>query len=33
VWVTVAFIDRDTRLPGGDGSFFDLLATAPPLAG
>jgi phosphatidylserine/phosphatidylglycerophosphate/cardiolipin synthase-like enzyme len=28
VWVTVAFIDRDTRLPGGDGSFFDLLDRA-----
>ena len=28
VWVTVAFIDRDIRLPGGDGSFFDLLDRA-----
>ena len=28
VWVTVAFIDRDTLLPGGDGSLFDVLDRA-----
>jgi cardiolipin synthase A/B len=28
VWVTVAFIDRDTSLPGGDGSLFDVLDRA-----
>jgi cardiolipin synthase A/B len=28
VWVTVAFIDRDTPLPGGDGTLFDVLDRA-----
>jgi cardiolipin synthase len=28
VWVTVAFIERDVRMPDGRGSFFDVLDRA-----
>jgi phosphatidylserine/phosphatidylglycerophosphate/cardiolipin synthase-like enzyme len=28
VWVTVAFVDRDTELPGGHGTLFDVLERA-----
>src|SRR5262249_2628046 len=28
VWITVAFIDRDVRMPDGRGSFFDVLDPA-----
>jgi phosphatidylserine/phosphatidylglycerophosphate/cardiolipin synthase-like enzyme len=28
VWVTVAFVDRDVCLPGGQGTFFDVLERA-----
>src|SRR5215510_10087809 len=28
VWMTVAFIERDVEMPGGYGTFFDLLERA-----
>lgn len=28
VWITVAFIERDVQMPGGRGSFFDVLDRA-----